>query len=99
MTINIFGVFQLMGGILLSIGYIPQIRQILRNKSSEGLNSKSFKTILSGIVLYEIYAASLAIKGCGIMYLITNTVSMLLAFTMCLLIKIFKKPKRDDNDV
>lgn len=99
MTTNIFGIFQLMGGILLSVGYIPQIKQIIRNKSSDGLNLKSFETILSGIVLYEIYAVSLAVRGCGIMYLITNTVSMLLALTMCLLIKIFKKPKRDDNDV
>ncbi len=35
---NIFGIFQLIGGVILSIGYIPQIVQIFRTKSSEGLN-------------------------------------------------------------
>ena len=42
---NFYGVFQLIGGIIMSVGYIPQIAQILRTKSSEGLNLKSFGMI------------------------------------------------------
>lgn len=89
---NIFGIFQLIGGVILSIGYIPQIVQIFRTKSSEGLNFKSFGMIFAGIWLYEIYAISLVvINDSGHMYLITNSISMLLSGSMCLLIKIFAK--------
>lgn len=93
---NLFGVFQLVGGIIMSVGYIPQIAQILRTKSSEGLNFKSFGMIFAGILLYEIYAISLVVlDGSGHMYLITNSISMTLSGTMCLLIKVFEKRKGD----
>ena len=88
---NLFGMFQLIGGIIMSVGYIPQIAQILRTKSSEGLNIKSFGMIFTGILLYEIYAVSLVVlDGSGYMYLITNSVSTLLSGLMCLLIRIYK---------
>lgn len=89
---NIFGIFQLIGGVIMSVGYIPQIVQMLRTKSSEGLNFKSFGMIFGGIALYEIYAVALvAIDGSGHMYLITNSVSTLLSGLMCLLIKVYEK--------
>ena len=92
---NLFGLFQLIGGVILSIGYIPQIVQIVRTKTSKGLNFKSFGMVFIGILLYEIYAIALAVEGSGQMYLITNTVSLLLVGTVCILIKIFE----EDNDV
>lgn len=89
---NIFGIFQLIGDVIMSVGYIPQIVQMLRTKSSEGLNFKSFGMIFGGIALYEIYAVALvAIDGSGHMYLITNSVSTLLSGLMCLLIKVYEK--------
>lgn len=88
---NLFGLFQLIGGVILSIGYIPQIVQILRTKTSKGLNFKSFGMVFIGILLYEIYAIALAVEGSGQMYLITNTVSLLLVGTVCILIKIFEE--------
>ena len=89
---NIFGIFQLIGGVIMSVGYIPQIVQMLRTKSSEGLNFKSFGMIFAGIALYEIYAVSLVvIDGSGHMYLITNSISTFLSGLMCLLIKVYKK--------
>lgn len=89
---NIFGIFQLIGGVIMSVGYIPQIVQMLRTKSSEGLNFKSFGMIFAGIALYEIYAVSLVvIDGSGHMYLITNSVSTFLSGLMCLLIKVYGK--------
>lgn len=91
---NIFGIFQLIGGVIMSVGYIPQIVQMLRTKSSEGLNIKSFGMIFAGIALYEIYAVSLVIiEGSGHMYLITNSVSTFLSGLMCLLIKVYEKRK------
>ena len=88
---NVFGLFQLIGGVIMSVGYIPQITQILRTKSSEGLNIKSFGMIFTGILLYEIYAIALVVlEGSGHMYLITNSVSTVLSGLMCLLIRIYK---------
>ena len=88
---NVFGLFQLIGGVIMSVGYIPQITQILRTKSSEGLNIKSFGMIFTGILLYEIYAIALVVlEGSGYMYLITNSVSTVLSGLMCLLIKIYE---------
>ena len=94
---NIFGLFQLIGGVIMSIGYIPQIAQVLRTKSAEGLNFKSFGMIFSGILLYEIYAISLVVlDGSGHMYLITNSVSTFLSGLMCVLIKFYEdKGERD----
>ena len=89
---NLFGAFQLIGGIIMSVGYIPQIAQIIRTKSSEGLNLKTFGMIFTGIVLYEIYAISLVVlDSSGHMYLITNSVSTLLSGIMCLLIVCYRK--------
>ncbi len=88
---NLVGAFQLIGGIILSVGYIPQIYQIIRTKTSKGLNFKSFAMMFIGIFLFEIYAISLVISGSGLMYLITNSASLLLVGTMCVLIKLFEK--------
>lgn len=91
---NFYGLFQLIGGIIMSVGYIPQIAQILRTKSSEGLNLKSFGMIFAGILLYEIYAIALVVlESSGHMYLITNSVSTLLSGLMCLLIIFFRKKR------
>ena len=91
---NLFGMFQLIGGIIMSVGYIPQIAQILRTKSSEGLNLKSFGMIFAGILLYEIYAIALVVlESSGYMYLITNSVSMALSGLMCLLIVCYRKKR------
>ena len=93
-TSNFYGLFQLIGGIIMSVGYIPQIAQILRTKSSEGLNLKSFGMIFAGILLYEIYAIALVVlESSGHMYLITNSVSTLLSGLMCLLIIFFRKKR------
>lgn len=91
MMSKFFGLFQLVGGVILSIGYIPQIVQIVRTKTSKGLNFKSFGMVFIGILLYEIYAIALTVEGSGQMYLITNTVSLLLVGTVCILIKIFEE--------
>ncbi len=78
----------------MSVGYIPQIKQMLRTKSSKGLNFKSFGMIFLGILLYEVYAIYIvACDNSGHMYLITNSLSLILSGAMCVLIKIF----RNDN--
>lgn len=88
---NLFAACQLVGGIIMSVGYFPQIMQILKTRTSKGLNLKSFGMIFVGILLYEFYAVFLVVNGSGHMYLVTNSVSLLLSGSMCILIKIFEE--------
>lgn len=84
--------FQLLGGIVMAVGYIPQIIQILKNKSSRGLNSQTYGMIFTGIFLYELYAINLVlVTKNGYMFLITNTVSLFLSGMMFFLIKKYRK--------
>ena len=79
---------QLVGGIILAVGYIPQIRQLLRTKSCGDLNLKTYLYLTLGIGLMEIYAVNLSKSGNGYMFLVTNSASLILvALISCLIIK------------
>lgn len=82
----LFSIMQLIGGIILSIGWIPQIVQILRTKSVKDLNLKSYMIMLSGISLMEIYAVNLVRTGSGMAFLITNSLSLVVVLLVILLI-------------
>ena len=86
-----FDVLQLLGGIILAIGYIPQIMQLVRTQSCEDLNPKTYFSILAGVVLMEAYAINLVIHGSGLMFLITNSTSLLMTLVLCILILKTKK--------
>lgn len=81
-----FDAFQLLGGIILSIGYIPQIVKLIKIKSAKDFNLKIFMSVLIGIVLMEVYAIDLFIGGSGLMYLITNTISLAIQIVLVTLI-------------
>jgi MtN3 and saliva related transmembrane protein len=85
-----FSIMQLIGGIILSIGWIPQIVQIIKTKSVKDLNVKSYLFMLSGISLMEIYAVNLVMKGLGMAFLITNTLSLIVVLFVILLILRYK---------
>jgi MtN3 and saliva related transmembrane protein len=87
----IFDILQFIGGIILSFGYIPQIKQILKTKSVKDLNLKTFISVFIGVLLMEIYAVNLVVNGSGTMFLITNTMALSLAGILCILILKFKK--------
>lgn len=86
----IFDLLQLIGGLILSFGYIPQIIQIVKTKSVNDLNFKTFFMIFLGILFMEVYAVNLVYTGSGLMFLVTNTMALLLSGTMVLLIKMYK---------
>jgi MtN3 and saliva related transmembrane protein len=84
----IVALFQLVGGIILSFGWIPQIRQMVKTKSAKDLNQKTFWLLLTGIGLMEVYAVSLAMEGVGYAFLITNSLSLvLIVMILALIIK------------
>jgi|688.fasta_scaffold326059_3 uncharacterized protein with PQ loop repeat len=94
MTIaNIFNALQFIGGILLSISYIPQFKQIIKTKSVKDLNLSMFFQIFIGIILMEVNAIYLALQGMAVMFLVTNTISMALSGVMCLFILKYRVKK------
>lgn len=89
----IYALFQLVGGIILSIGWIPQIYQIISTKSVQDLNERTFWLLFVGIGLMEVYAVYLAVGGTGYAYLITNSLSLILITIILVLILLFRHSK------
>lgn len=83
---SIFDALQLAGGLILAVGYIPQIVQIIRTKSCADLNLKTYTMMSVGIGMMEIYAVHLALGGAGQMFLATNSISLCMALLICILI-------------
>ncbi|WP_310829495.1 PQ-loop domain-containing transporter [Paenibacillus pedocola] len=88
----LFTLMQLIGGIILSIGWIPQIVQILKTKSVSDLSLRAYLLMLLGIGLMEAYAVSLAADGNGLAFLVTNTMSLTVVSTVVLLILRYRPP-------
>lgn len=88
----LFALFQLIGGIILSFGWIPQIIQIVRTKSARDLNPNTFWLLFTGIGLMEVYAVHLALEGVGYAFLITNSLSLLLIVIILALIVMYRRP-------
>ncbi|WP_238650256.1 PQ-loop domain-containing transporter [Paenibacillus piscarius] len=82
----VFTIMQLIGGIILSVGWIPQIVQIVRTRSVADLSLKSYLLMLLGIALMEAYAVNLAVQGVGLAFLITNSLSLAVVTLVVLLI-------------
>lgn len=80
-----FSAMQLLGGAILSSGYIPQIAQVLRTGLVRDLNLASLTSIFAGIVCMETYAIYLARSKRLYSFAITNTVSLMLSGTMLVL--------------
>ncbi len=81
-----FDILQLLGGINLTFGYIPQISQLIRTRSCRDLNLKTYISMLVGVALMEVYAINLALHGSGLMFLITNSASLFIVLIICVLI-------------
>ncbi|WNS44274.1 PQ-loop domain-containing transporter [Paenibacillus sp. MMS20-IR301] len=82
----LFTVMQLAGGLILALGWIPQILQILKTRSVADLSLKSYLLMLLGIALMEAYAVNLAAQGVGLAFLITNSLSLSVVTTVVVLI-------------
>lgn len=89
----LFSLMQLIGGVILSVGWIPQIVQIVKTKSVSDLSLKAYLLMLLGIGLMEAYAVSLALEGTGLAFLVTNTMSLAVVSTVVLLILHYRSPR------
>lgn len=81
-----YDLLQLAGGTVLAIGYVPQILKIVKTKSAKDFALKTYLLLFFGIACMEAYAVNLVLMGSGGMFLVTNTLSLLIAGIMCLLI-------------
>ena len=90
-----FDILQLLGGIILAVGYIPQIAQIVRTRSCEDLNPKTYLSILVGVALMEAYAINLVVHGSGLMFLITNSASLLIVLVLYIQIIITRRQSKN----
>lgn len=90
----LFSLLQLIGGVILSLGWIPQILQILKTRSVADLSLKSYLLMLLGISLMEAYAIDLAASGVGLAFLITNTMSLSVVCTVIVLILRYRSGSR-----
>lgn len=75
----------------MALGYIPQICQLVRTRSYRDINLQTYLSILVGITFMEAYAFDLVRHGTGLMFFITNSASMLIVLTLCVLIIWIKK--------
>ncbi len=89
----IFDFLQLIGGIIMSFGQIPQIIQIIKTKSVKDINLKTYLMMFTGIFLMETYAINLVVHGTGVAFLITNTLSLITTGVMIILILKYGKKK------
>jgi MtN3 and saliva related transmembrane protein len=89
---HFFDLLQLFGGILLTIGYIPQIIKILRTHNVESFDLSAFSMIAIGISCMQAYATYqwFVLSAAGA-FLITNTLSFLISLAIVILILIYRK--------
>ena len=87
----IINAFQLIGGIIISIGYFPQIKQIIKTKSVESLNFYSLLSVVAGVGCMEVYSIYKIFKSNVLMLLITNSISLILASIVLFLFLKYKK--------
>ncbi len=78
----IMDVLQLSGGIILCAGYLPQIRRILTTRSAHDLSLAMWLSVLTGLVLMEIYAVHLFLTAGTRALLITNSASLAFSIVM-----------------
>lgn len=85
-------IFQILGCVVMAVGYIPQAIQTIKTRSCDESNIKQYMTMVVGLGMTEGYALSMAMTSSrGNLLFIFNTVFFLLALAMCLLVLYMKK--------
>lgn len=91
---DVFDIAQICGAIILSMGYMPQIVQIIKTKSVKDINGNTLLMTFVGIVLFQMYAVHLMLEGKGTLLAGTNSLSLLLSGTMVALKTIYNQKRR-----
>jgi MtN3 and saliva related transmembrane protein len=91
---------QIIGGSIMVLGYIPQIRQMVRTKSVRDLNIKTFVALCLGISMMEAYAVGLVVHDhTGGAFLITNSLAVLVNLLVVALIVKYREPETVEEEM
>ncbi|MGG3644623.1 PQ-loop repeat-containing protein [Bacillus wiedmannii] len=78
----LFNLLQFIGGVILSVGYIPQIIKIIKTKSVRDFSLIYLTGIFTGILFMEAYAIYMYfVMHTAGAFMITNTIAMILSGT------------------
>jgi MtN3 and saliva related transmembrane protein len=94
---TVYDWFQLIGGVILALGYLPQIRQLLTSRSCRDLNLKTYVALAAGIGMMEIYAYNLWVHDTAAMFFATNTISLAMVLYIIILIKSVRNDKEGNR--
>jgi MtN3 and saliva related transmembrane protein len=95
-----FNTLQLIGGLILAVGYVPQIIKMVKTKSVRDFSKIYLGGIFSGIVLMEAYAVYMFFwQHTAGAFLATNTVSFILSGTEFLLVMIYWNHSNNTNKI
>ncbi|MGR9546592.1 PQ-loop domain-containing transporter [Priestia megaterium] len=80
MVLSFFNALQLIGGLILAVGYLPQIIKIGKTKSVRDFSRIYLGGVFTGIVFMEAYAIYMFFwQNTAGAFLATNTVSFILS--------------------
>ncbi len=85
---DIFNALQLLGGIVLLLGYPAQVLRLILTRDAESFSLTWLGCTNLGILLMEVYAVS--VRTQAFMFLVTNTLALLAAGLMFALVLWFK---------
>jgi MtN3 and saliva related transmembrane protein len=89
-----FDILQLLWGVILTSGYIPQIVKTFKTKDVNSFSMNYIVMAALWITLFQIYAIYLySSTGQGIAFLITNTASWICASTLLVLVLMYRNNK------
>ncbi|PEF03562.1 hypothetical protein COM97_26500 [Bacillus thuringiensis] len=81
-ALALFNLLQFIGGLILSVGYIPQIIKIIKTKSVRDFSLIYLTGIFTGILFMEAYAVYMYfVMHTAGAFMITNTIAMILSGT------------------
>lgn len=90
----IMNLAQLIGGIILTAGYIPQIIKTFKTKSVNDISLQYYGLIVIGVLLMEMYAIYQAVVNHAAgMFLITNSMALICCTTMFILVAKYRTKK------
>ncbi|MDF9638846.1 MULTISPECIES: PQ-loop domain-containing transporter [Bacillus cereus group] len=80
--LQLFNLLQFIGGVILSVGYIPQIIKIVKTRSVRDFSLIYLTGIFTGILFMEAYAIYMYfVMHTAGAFMITNTIAMILSGT------------------
>jgi len=82
----IYNYMQLIGGLIITVGYIPQIVKIIRTRSCRDISLKSYIYLLIGVSFMEVYAMHMVSQGQAVMFFITNSITLIMTLSISILI-------------